>query len=147
MVAAVIARVAAGPIDTRPPTTVASIDELVSLSRVSVMSLSSEPPLVLALAHPTGPEARLWEARLNREWTSCGCRAGEIAVMVSIAGYASVAAAGFAPDVSSMWGHAGWAAVVALAAAAAGKIAGRARSLRRFRRVVRKMAALTSISN
>jgi VIT1/CCC1 family predicted Fe2+/Mn2+ transporter len=104
-----------------------------------LLSLAPEAPLALALPELTKADLRIWEMRLNQEWTACGCRAGEIAAMLAIAAYVSAAALGAVPAVASTWGHAGWALLAALAAAAAGKVVGRVRSLSRFRRLAREI--------
>lgn len=121
---------------------IASIDELVALGRVPlILSLAPEAPLTLAMTELSNPETHRWEARLNREWTACGCREGEIASMLGIAAYCSAAALGVAPIAASTWGHAGLAALSAVAAAAVGKLVGRGRSLARFRRLTTSLAA------
>ncbi|MDQ3696895.1 MAG: hypothetical protein M3373_02565 [Gemmatimonadota bacterium] len=135
-----IVRVARGLLDAKPARRIARVEELAAPARVPLMlSLTLEAPLTLALPEMTKADARVWEMRLNREWTSCGCRAGEIAAMSAIAAYVAAAALGVAPAVTSTWGHAGWATLVALVAAAVGKVVGRGRSLARFRRLTREI--------
>jgi hypothetical protein len=120
---------------------IASVDELASLARVPLMlSLAPEAPLTLALPELSKAEAHDWEVRLNREWTACGCREGEIAAILGIAAYFSAAALGVAPIAASTWGHAGLAALTAVVAAAGGKVVGRGRSLARFRRLTAILA-------
>jgi len=122
----------------------ASVDELVALARMPlILSLAPEAPLTLAVPELSKAEAHLWEGRLNREWTACGCREGEIAAMLGIAAYCSAAALGVAPIAASTWGHAGLAALAAVGAAAGGKVVGRSRSLARFRRLTTTLADAT----
>jgi hypothetical protein len=129
-----------GVVSTRPARKINNADELAVLASVPLMlSLTPEPPLVLAMAELTEAEAKYWETRLNREWNACGCREGEIAFMAAIAAYFAAAAIGIAPAMHSTWGHFGWATLMALAAAAIGKIVGRLRSLLRLRQLTREM--------
>jgi hypothetical protein len=102
--------------------------------------------LELALAHLTETETRTWEWLLNREWTACGCREGEIAAIIAIGAYILSAFLGFAPATDSAWGQIGWATLAALVGAAAGKIVGRIRSIRRFRRLVRQLQGTATTS-
>jgi hypothetical protein len=135
-----MAGVARGLVLAKPARRIGSVDELAALARVPlILSLTPEAPLALALPELTKADVQVWEVRLNREWTACGCRAGEIAAMLAIGAYVSAAALGVAPAVASTWGHAGWATLAALVAAAAGKVVGRGRSLARFRRLTREI--------
>jgi hypothetical protein len=141
-VAPVIVAVVPGRVVAQPMRRIASLAELAALARVPLLrSLAPEAPLALALPELTQAETQVWEVRLNREWTACGCRAGEIAAMLAIAAYVSTAVLGWAPAVASTWSHVGWATLAALAAAAAGKVVGRGRSLARFRRLIREIEA------
>ena len=139
--APVAARAARGRVDAKSARRIASVEELAALSQVRlILSLAPKAPLALALPELSRADARLWEMRLNREWTDCGCRAGEVAAMLAIAAYVLAAAIGVVPIAASTWGHIGLATLTALVAAAVGKIVGRGRNLARFRRQVTALA-------
>lgn len=137
-----IVAVAPGRVVVQRVRRIGSRDELAELARVPLYaSLAPEPPLALVLPELDRVESQRWEVRLNREWVACGCRSGEIAAVIAIAGYALAALVGMAPEVASLWGHVGRVTLAALIAAAAGKVVGRHRSLVQFRRLVRQLDA------
>lgn len=126
---------------TQPARRIAGRSELAALARVPLYAtLAPEPPLALALPELSQAESEHWEPRLNREWTACGCRSGEIAAMLAIVLYLSAVFLGLAPAAST-WGHVGWGFLAAIVGAAAGKVVGRGRSLVRFRRLIRELEA------